>query len=57
MSNLTGAFGQFLAGIIIIAGIFVMVRPNSQGPTLVNNVGSGLTNLLNAATGGGTWGS
>lgn len=47
--------GSFLAGIIIIAGIFVMVRPGSQGPTLVSSVTGGLSNLVKAATGGGTW--
>ena len=29
--------GSFLTGIIIIAILFVLVRPNSQGPTLVKN--------------------
>lgn len=49
--------GSFLAGIVILAGIFVMVRPGSQGPTLVKNVTGGLSNLIKAATGGGTWAS
>lgn len=47
--------GSFLAGIIIIAILFVLVRPNSQGPTLVSNVSSGLSGLINSATGGGGW--
>jgi hypothetical protein len=47
--------GSFLAGIVILAGIFVMVRPGSQGPTLVTNVTGGLSNLVTSATGGGTW--
>lgn len=55
MNNLTGSFGQFLVGIVILAGVFVMVRPRSQGPQLVKNVGSALTNLVSAGTGGGTW--
>lgn len=55
MGNLTSSFGTFLVGIVILAGIFVMVRPQSQGPTLVNNVATGLTNLVNAGTGGGGW--
>jgi hypothetical protein len=50
-----GAFGQFLVGIIFLAVIFVLVRPNSQGPTLVTNVADGLSNLVNAGTGGGGW--
>ena len=47
--------GSFLTGIIIIAVLFVLVRPGSQGPNLVKTVSSGLTSLLSAATGGGTW--
>lgn len=50
-----GALGQFLVGIIFLAVVFVLVRPNSQGPTLVTNVADGLSNLVNAGTGGGGW--
>ena len=46
---------SFLAGIIIIAILFVLVRPNSQGPKLVSGVSSGLAGLVNAATGGGAF--
>jgi hypothetical protein len=53
--TVTGVFGQFLAGIIVLAVIFVLVRPNSQGPKLVTNVADGLSNLVNAGTGGGGW--
>ena len=52
-----GVAGSFLAGIIILAVIFVLVRPGSQGPTLVSAVGNGLSGLLGKATGGGTWAS
>ena len=45
----------FIVGIIYLAILFVLVRPNSQGPTLVSNVSDGLTNLIKAATGGGSW--
>lgn len=48
-------FGTFLVGIVYLAVLFVLVRPGSQGPTLVNSVGTGLKNLIGAATGGGTW--
>lgn len=48
-------FGTFLIGIVYLAVLFVMVRPGSQGPTLVSNISSGLTGLVNAGTGGGTW--
>lgn len=42
-------------GIIIIAILFVLVRPGSQGPSLVSGVSSGLAGLVNSATGGGGW--
>lgn len=47
--------GSFLTGIIIIAVLFVLVRPGSQGPSLVTGVSNGLKGLITAATGGGTW--
>lgn len=47
--------GSFLTGIIIIAVLFVLVRPGSQGPKLVSGVSSGLSGLVNSATGGGSW--
>lgn len=46
---------SFITGIIIIAIIFVLVRPGSQGPGLVSGVSGGLAGLVQAATGGGTW--
>jgi len=48
-----GIASSFLTGIIIIAILFVLVRPNSQGPRLVNTVSSGLQGLIGKATGGG----
>ena len=42
-------------GALVLAGIFVMVRPNSQGPKLVSNVATGFSSVIKAATGGGTW--
>jgi hypothetical protein len=48
-------FGTFLVGIVYLAVLFVLVRPNSQGPLLVTNVADGLSNLVNAGTGGGGW--
>jgi hypothetical protein len=52
---MTGAFGTFLVGIIYLAVLFVLVRPGSQGPTLISNVANGLSSLVNAGTGGGGW--
>ena len=46
---------SFITGIVIIAILFVLVRPGSQGPTLVSGVSSGLAGLVNSATGGGGW--
>lgn len=48
------AIAAFVA-VVYLAALFVLVRPGSQGPTLVGNVSNGLTNLITAATGGGTW--
>lgn len=53
--TVTNAFGTFLVGIIYLAVVFVLVRPSSQGPKLVTNVADGLSNLVNAGTGGGGW--
>lgn len=48
-------FGVFLVGIVYLAVLFVLVRPGSQGPSLVSNVANGLSGLISSATGGGTW--
>lgn len=48
-------FGAYLIGVVYLAMLFVMVRPGSQGPTLVTNVSNGLAGLINAGTGGGGW--
>lgn len=47
--------GTFLVGIVYLAVLFVLVRPGSQGPSLVSTISDGLTNLINAGTGGGGW--
>lgn len=52
---MTKDFGTFLIGIVYLAILFLLVRPGSQGPGLVQNVASGLTNLITAGTGGGGW--
>lgn len=48
--------GDFLIAIVYLAVIFVLVRPGSQGPSLVNAFGNSTSGLVKAATGGGTWG-
>lgn len=47
--------GAFLIGIVYLSVLFVLVRPGSQGPTLITNVSNGLTGLIKAGTGGGSW--
>lgn len=49
--------GDWMIGILYVAGLFVLVRPGSQGPKLVDSVTKGTTSLVNAATGGGGWGA
>jgi hypothetical protein len=44
-----------MGGVLLVAAIFVMVRPRSQGPSLVNAFSNGAVGLVKAATGGGTW--
>lgn len=47
--------GDIIGGVLLLAGIFVMVRPGSKGPSLVTNITSGFSNVIKAATGGGHW--
>lgn len=42
-------------GLIVVAAIFTLVRPRSQGPQFVTNIGNAFTRALEAATGGGTF--
>ena len=48
--------GEWLVLMAYVAIIFVLVRPGSQGPSLVTAIGSSISNVTRAATGGGTWG-
>ena len=50
-----GIASSLITGVIIIAVLFVLVRPGSKGPTLVSSVSSGVKGLITAATGGGSW--
>lgn len=47
--------GDWLIAIVYLAVVFVLVRPGSQGPSLVTALGSSTSNLVKAATGGGSW--
>ena len=49
---------QIGAAVIIFAYVvvlFVLVRPGSQGPKFVKNIGAGVSQVVRAGTGGGTW--
>ncbi len=47
--------GDWLILLLYVAIVFLLVRPGSKGPQLVDTIGGTLTNLVNAATGGGGW--
>lgn len=48
-------FFDWLMLLLYVAILFLLVRPQSQGPKLVDTVGKTLVNLVNSATGGGGW--
>lgn len=54
---MTGKIGSAILIFAYVIILFVMVRPGSQGPTLVTNLANGLGNVIKAGTGGGTWAS
>jgi hypothetical protein len=52
-----GIASSLVTGIIILAVIFLFVRPGSKGVGLVKAVAGGVKGLLSTATGGGNWSS
>lgn len=50
-----GIASSLVTGLIILAVIFLFVRPGSQGVSLVSTLGSSLTSLFGAVTGGSSW--
>lgn len=52
MSRSASTFVILLGYTIILV---VLVRPKSQGPTLVSNAGTAVSNVIKAGTGGGSW--
>jgi len=48
-------FFDWLMLLLYVAIIFLLVRPGSKGPALVDTIGGTLVRLVNAATGGGGW--
>lgn len=52
MKSAIGSFVVILGYVIVL---FVLVRPGSKGPGFVKNVSGGISNIIKAATGGGSW--
>jgi hypothetical protein len=52
---MTGKIGSAIIIFAYVIVLFVLSRPGSQGPTLISNLTSGLSNVIKAGTGGGTW--
>ena len=49
--------GKWLVLLGYAAVLVVLVRPGSQGPTFVTDVGTAMSALVTASTGGGSWSS
>ena len=52
---MTGKIGAAILVFAYVIVLFVLVRPGSQGPTLVSNLANGVSSVVQAGTGGGTW--
>jgi hypothetical protein len=50
-----GAIGSWIVIMAYVVVLYVLVRPGSQGPTFVKDVSSGISGIISASTGGGTW--
>lgn len=48
---MSDAVGAFIAGILILATIYVLVRPGSKGPTIVNSIFNALSDLVRGSVG------
>ena len=46
---------EILILVIYLAIIFTLVRPNSQGPSLIKSFGSAFSSIISSATGGGSF--
>ncbi len=49
---MSDSFGRWLVLLGYAAVLLVLVRPNSQGPGFVSSVGTAMSNLVTASTGG-----
>jgi PRD1 phage membrane DNA delivery len=47
--------GDAVMAIILVAALFLMVRPRSQGPGLITAFTNGFASILKTATGGGSF--
>ena len=54
---MTGKIGAAIVIFAYVIVLFVLVRPGSQGPSLVKNLLNGISTVIKAGTGGGTWAS
>ena len=54
---MTGKIGSAIIIFAYVIVLFVLVRPGSQGPTLIENLSNGLSSVIKAGTGGGSWSS
>lgn len=52
---MTGKIGAAIVIFAYVIILFVLVRPKSQGPTLVTNLANGIAAVIKAGTGGGSW--
>ncbi len=41
--------------LLYVSALFLLVRPGSQGPKLVDTTGNAIGGLIKTATGGGSW--
>jgi hypothetical protein len=48
---MTEKAGFFIVGILYLATLYVLVRPNSNGPTIINNLFSAFTDLVRGVSG------
>jgi hypothetical protein len=47
----TDKIGYFVAAIIYLAILYTLVRPNSNGPTIIENLFSTMTDLVRGTVG------
>lgn len=52
---MSGKIGSAIVIFAYVIVLFVLVRPKSQGPTLISNIGKATASVIKAGTGGGTW--